>query len=323
MIDPWPGGPRGSSFDRPEGKSIAQIRVLLARLKRAAIKRILVRDDEIEHRPIHQNIEYRIVIVLIDQRTGPERLIEAFLDHLDDHQTGIRVVLSAARRRHGSLLPVRLGPARQHDVKQWNELFAVLPHGARGGPSRRNVERLVGRSIERDERQPRIEVEAALKTFEQRTPRSVLAASAHGRPDLRSDFFPSSSRVMNLSASNVLGSVVLQSPNGDSGAGELVIAVACADAGCDQPAHASRPSTPTKCKPRCWRMIMLSRPFLLSAIRLRISCFEKPLPISIASTDPVSATTSGRAAAAFRSQANVSTMTATMGRRQKRCSPLG
>ena len=95
---------------------------------------------------------------------------------------------------------------------------------------------------------------------------------------MRSDFFPSSSRVLNFSASNVLGSVVLQSPNGDSGAGELVIAVACADAGCYQPAHASRPSTPTTCKPRCWRMMMLSQPFRSTAIACGSICvFNAPI----------------------------------------------
>ena len=39
----------------------------------------------VKHRPVHQNVEDRVVALLVDQRAGLKRLVEAFLDHLDDH----------------------------------------------------------------------------------------------------------------------------------------------------------------------------------------------------------------------------------------------
>src|SRR5258705_12488316 len=85
-----------------------------------------------------------------------------------------------------------------------------------------------------------------------------LTISAHGRPEVRSDFFPAASRFLNFSASNALGSVVLQLPNG---AGELVDVAPCANTGCGQPAQAIITSRPRNPKTQLWPIFMLSCAF--------------------------------------------------------------
>ncbi|MGD0848023.1 hypothetical protein [Bradyrhizobium sp.] len=100
----------------------------------------MMQHDVVEHRPVHQDIEDGVMALLVDQRAGLEWLVEAFLDHLDDHSLGHFLMQRAALIRHQSLArgfhpgfvirPVRrLHIGRQHDVEKLLEIVHILPSG--------------------------------------------------------------------------------------------------------------------------------------------------------------------------------------------------
>ena len=84
---------RRAEIDREAGISRAHLSGL-------GVQMIL--HDVVEHLAIHQDVEDGVMSLLVDQRAGLERLIEALLDHLHDHSLGIS--LSSARHSSGITL---------------------------------------------------------------------------------------------------------------------------------------------------------------------------------------------------------------------------
>jgi len=157
------------------GKVDAQGSVLVARLFRAAVERMFVVDDVVEHRSVHQYVEDRVVVVLVDQWPCLERLVEALLDHLHHHAIGVQCVEALAGRRYHRRVPVRLLSVRQHDVEQWLE-HAALPHRRRVGARARDsaLVGIFGRRVQRDEGQPGIEIETALPVCDRQFVRPLV-----------------------------------------------------------------------------------------------------------------------------------------------------
>src|SRR6516165_6317522 len=98
----------------------------------SAVQTVL--DDEIVHRPVHQDVEQRKVAVLIDQRTGLERLVERLFPEMEDDL--VRAVQPLALRREDARAPGRLGALGQHDVPERPKVRQVFPlgEGVAAGP---------------------------------------------------------------------------------------------------------------------------------------------------------------------------------------------
>jgi hypothetical protein len=70
----------GRKIDREPGPDLLPL---------AGLTEEMLLGDVVEHRLVHQDVEQRVVPVLVDQGAGLERLIERLLDHLDDHHAGL------------------------------------------------------------------------------------------------------------------------------------------------------------------------------------------------------------------------------------------
>ena len=106
-----------------------QLGILFALLLWLAVELVLL--DVVEHLPVHQDIEQRIISLLIDQRAGPKWLVVALLDYFDAHVgIGLELVFAFWRSFLG-VIPFRCGSVRQHHVEQLLEVLPVLPHGFR------------------------------------------------------------------------------------------------------------------------------------------------------------------------------------------------
>jgi hypothetical protein len=62
----------------------------------------MIQHDVIEHLPVHQNVEDGVMTLLVDQRTGLERLVEALFDHLHNHSLGHLLMQIAAFRHYAA-----------------------------------------------------------------------------------------------------------------------------------------------------------------------------------------------------------------------------
>ena len=145
----------------------------------------MIHRDVFEHLPVHQDVENGVMTLLIDQRAGLERLVEALLDHLHDHSIGLILLQIGSlleefatclwhQPRALGLHPVRVGwpyrglqVGRKHDVKQLLEVVHILPFRRRVCLRFFAVDRRsVGWRIQRDESAPRIKIEASLQVFQ-------------------------------------------------------------------------------------------------------------------------------------------------------------
>ena len=150
-----------------------QLGGFIAHLYRFAVQLVVL--DITEHFVVHQNIEYGVIALLVDQGAGLERLIPAFLDHRNEDDVvffllGEAVVVRLASLGSYPFVPKgRLLCRFEHDVEERFEMGVMLPMCLEFGPRLRIFDRRsVGWGIQGDEGQPRVKIETALPVVQRR-----------------------------------------------------------------------------------------------------------------------------------------------------------